>query len=299
MPELQTNNPFSNLKARSIFLCFFLISFALGLISVLISGFFNLNFTAPILTYIFYCLSFGLVCAWIIRRCYKLKINLKYLIGNLPNGYKWLPIVGFVIAVLLFSLGTGLLFLYFLSLFAPSFLEVLLKSMNTERAENSSPIFYLILNVFSVVIVAPITEEFIFRGILLHRWAAKWGVSSAILVSSIVFGLLHPYNPFGLSVFGIVMALLYIKNGTIIVPMVAHSLNNAFVTAVQFLPQDSSTSEIDKVSYWRSEPILISGIIFIAISAFFLIRFFYRTWPNKQVSLPYFANANQSNTHNL
>lgn len=288
--EFQTNNPFLNFKARSIFLWFFLICFALGFIT----SFLNLKITEPILTYVFYCLIFGLLCIWIIRRCYKLQINPKYLIGNLPQGYKWLPIIGLVIAVLLFSLGAGLLSFHFLSLLAPSVLESLLKSIATDRAKNSSlPIFYLILNAFSLVVVAPIAEEFIFRGILLHRWAAKWGVSSAILVSSILFGLLH-INPFGLSVFGIVMALLYLRSRTIIVPIIAHSLNNACVVAIQFLPKDSSMPAAYKASgYWQY------GLIFMAISAPFLIHFIYKKWPNKQISLPYFANANQHNTQGL
>ena len=48
-----------------------------------------------------------------------------------------------------------------------------------------------VINYLTIVLVAPVLEEFFVRGILLTRWTVKWGVPRAILASSIVFGLLH------------------------------------------------------------------------------------------------------------
>lgn len=288
MLDIQKENPFLKLKARSVFLWFLIITFALGFISGFVGSLLKLRINDPIMTYIFYCLSFILLCIWALRRCYNLQINPKYLIGKLQTNYRWLPIVGIVVALILFSLGAALLTFYFLSLLSPSLLKSLLKSIATDNSRTSFPTVYNWLYTISVVVVAPITEEFIFRGILLHRWAIKWGLTPAILVSSIIFGLCH-VNPLGLSVFGIIMALLYIKSRTLIVPMVAHALNNFFVIVMQFIPSKSSSLNPNSniYSFWQV------GILLIAVSLPFIISFIYKNWSNKRVPLPYFANASQ------
>jgi membrane protease YdiL (CAAX protease family) len=45
--------------------------------------------------------------------------------------------------------------------------------------------------VISSAVVAPIIEEIIFRGILLNALSCVMGVKGAVLVSSVVFSLLH------------------------------------------------------------------------------------------------------------
>ncbi|WP_158265922.1 CPBP family intramembrane glutamic endopeptidase [Chroococcidiopsis sp. CCALA 051] len=149
------------------------------------------------------------------------------------------------------------------------------------------PILAYLLNVISSVVVVPITEEFIFRGILIHRWAMKWGVSSAILVSAIIFGLGH-IIPFGAAVFGILITLLYFKTRTLIVPAIAHAMNNAATIVLElFFPTQQIT-----INYNFSEYLHL-GIVLIVISVPFVLRFTYKNWHKQQLLLPYFTNASQ------
>ncbi|NEO99522.1 MAG: CPBP family intramembrane metalloprotease [Symploca sp. SIO2E9] len=283
--ELKEDNPFLQLKARSLLLWFLLISLANGLFFGLIVRFIDLDLNDPIMTYIFYCLSFGLLCLWVLQRFHQLEVNPRYVVGNLPSGYQWLPVFVLVAAIVMFSIGTALLLVYCLSLIAPASVESFLGVLAAERVESSSlPVFYTILEVLSFLVVAPITEEFIFRGIILQRWASKWGTTTGIWVSSIVFGFLH-VNPIGLSVFGIVMALLYLRTGTLIVPIIAHVLNNLLAILPQILSNSNLEAETINTDYY-----LWMGLVFIACSAPFLIRFIHKKWPRKPVSLPYFAN---------
>ena len=94
--------------------------------------------------------------------------------------------------------------------------------------EGEFPLTPNLLSFLSLVILAPIMEEFTFRGILLHRWTGKWGIHCAILCSSILFGIGHP-DPIGAVAFGIAMSVLYLKTKTLLVPMVCHALNNFVV----------------------------------------------------------------------
>jgi hypothetical protein len=141
------------------------------------------------------------------------------------------------------------------------------------------------------LVVAPITEELIFRGILLHRWTAKWGITPALLISALVFGILHA-NIIGLFVFGLMMALLYIKTRTLIVPMVCHSLNNLAAIALDFAAQNSGTPDTADILeqlrlYWWV------GLVYIGLSAPWLITFIYKNWPKQSWCVPYLMNASQ------
>ena len=91
--------------------------------------------------------------------------------------------------------------------------------------ENGYPWLPNLLNLISLVILAPIIEEIAFRGMLLHRWAEKWNLTVAILVSSLIFGLLHP-DSVGAAAFGIAMCIIYLKTQTLIIPIICHALYN-------------------------------------------------------------------------
>ena len=66
-----------------------------------------------------------------------------------------------------------------------------------------------------LVIVAPVTEEFIFRGVFLHRWAARWGVLWSIILSSLLFGAIHrDIFWFSRAVGSFFIALYYIQTKT-------------------------------------------------------------------------------------
>lgn len=290
MLNIQSDNPFLKLKVRYLFIVSFLLILLIGLMGGIIINYIGFNPKDPIIVYVYYCLIFGLFFLWLLRRFRQLKINAKYMIGNFPIGYSWLGVAGLVIAVLMCSMGVALLSFYFLSLVAPSFLDSLLKSIAASKPENSSvPILFETIKFISFIVVAPVTEEFIFRGILLHRFATKWGITPAILISSFIFGCLH-VNPIGLSIFGLVMALLYLKGRTLFVPMVAHAINNFVALGLQFFSKTSNSHSTNTASSY-----LWTGLVFLALSAPFLVRFIFQNWPNQRVHLPYFANLSRSN----
>jgi hypothetical protein len=77
-------------------------------------------------------------------------------------------------------------------------------------------------------IVGPIAEELFFRGIL-YGFLRRWGVVVAIFVSTGLFVLAHPISqgfPLPQAVGGIVFALAYEIEGSIMTPIVIHVLGN-------------------------------------------------------------------------
>ncbi|AAZ18641.1 hypothetical protein Psyc_0788 [Psychrobacter arcticus 273-4] len=95
------------------------------------------------------------------------------------------------------------------------------------------------LLVFAMVIVAPIYEELIFRGILWSALAEQFAASSdteyrgaivASLVTSLIFAVIHlQYGIYEISTI-VVLALIFcyarIKSGSLILPMLLHIINN-------------------------------------------------------------------------
>jgi uncharacterized protein len=85
----------------------------------------------------------------------------------------------------------------------------------------------LIVYFFELSIFAPICEEFIFRGMILQN-LRKYGDFFAVLVSSLMFGILHgnlSQAPFAFIV-GIALGLVVIETGSIFVSMLLHCCIN-------------------------------------------------------------------------
>jgi uncharacterized protein len=77
--------------------------------------------------------------------------------------------------------------------------------------------------------IGAIAEEWLFRGVLLHLWARRFGVRFAVLATSVLFAALHA-DVLGSFIFGIVMAALYVRTGTLLVPITAHLAFNVFIS---------------------------------------------------------------------
>lgn len=140
---------------------------------------------------------------------------------------------------------------------------------------SSVGISIVVLYFITVVVLSPIIEELLFRGIFLRRFnMALDNLTLAILISSVIFGLCHNFGGIlGAILFGICVSILYIKSKNILVPIFAHFLNNllSFLLAV---------GGIERLI--QSNSMLIILIIILAIvSNFVLFKAIFSEWPNK------------------
>ena len=78
-----------------------------------------------------------------------------------------------------------------------------------------------------VVIIAPIVEEFIYRGAILTA-LSPYGRGAAVLFSALAFGLMHGNIPQAASAFGtgLVYAIIAAKCSSILPTVIIHCLNN-------------------------------------------------------------------------
>lgn len=87
------------------------------------------------------------------------------------------------------------------------------------------------------LLVAPVLEEALFRGMLLPLIMKRLGAGPAVVLSSALFALVHFHVPsfFPLFVLATGLALAYIYTGSLWVPIVMHSLFNGMNLALLLL----------------------------------------------------------------
>ena len=113
----------------------------------------------------------------------------------------------------------------------PAVLTELFESlMNTSEHPLSS--FFLL------VVVAPVTEELLFRGIILRGFLANYSKRRAILLSALLFALMHgnPWQFIPAFVAGVLLAWLLIETGSLIPCLFAHAVANGTAYGAGLLP---------------------------------------------------------------
>jgi len=90
---------------------------------------------------------------------------------------------------------------------------------------------------FSAGIAAPIGEEVFFRGFLYNCAKRRFGIGAGIILSAVVFALIHggPIAVVAIVPMGIVLAYAYEKTGSLWVPIVMHAVNNSVAVTAVFL----------------------------------------------------------------
>jgi len=87
----------------------------------------------------------------------------------------------------------------------------------------------LCLLVLQAVVLAPVSEELMFRGAFFGGLASRVGGIGGIIITSTAFALLHPQLPVGfagLFILGAAMCGLYAVRGSLVGPIVLHGLNH-------------------------------------------------------------------------
>ena len=233
---------------------------------------------------------YGLLVAWVIWKSRRHHVDFGSLIGRIPTGYRWPSVLGVVALLIVFSLSTFWLFLYLLARSVPEAAEVIASGELFATSEFTQyPVLYNTEIVVVAVVLAPVIEELIFRGMLLTRWSAKWGPTKSILLSSFIFAILHA-DLVGAFVFGVVMSLLYINTRTLLVPMAAHFLNNLLAVTLSAVELVTDTGESAPLIE-DLESGLTVAIVSAAIALPVLLWYIIQRWPRGDRTAPYLSRA--------
>lgn len=165
------------------------------------------------------------------------------------------------------SIGIVLIILFLVNSINPSILGNL-QSMITKQSPQSTPIVIKAMEFIAAVIIAPITEELIFRGILMNRLYNKYGMVRSIVYSSIMFFAMHINpNPMLLCL-GISCGLLVYKYKSLIPSIILHMCNNLFASIKDLNSTVNQTSDSIAVN----SSILVIGIILFLLYVLYVYR---------------------------
>lgn len=188
---------------------------------------------------------------------FKEKVSLKEIIFLLVLG-------------MIFSEGSGLISEGITYLINPGYAIKILES----SSENINGIIQLVMYLIGVSFIVPIVEEVIFRRIFFIRLSKRFGIISGMIISSVVFGMIHyKFSIIGAIVFGITCCILYKKYGNLIANISLHILNNGIcglMTIVYYF--NGTTNDIYTTIDVKSN--LIIGIPLTIISLVIFIIYF-------------------------
>jgi membrane protease YdiL (CAAX protease family) len=95
-----------------------------------------------------------------------------------------------------------------------------------------------LLMLIETAAAAPIVEELMFRGLLFPALKWRWGYVGGVVLTSAVFGLLHPNLPAGflpLWTLGAAFAVVFQRRQSLLPGIVMHAIHNGFVTIMMFM----------------------------------------------------------------
>lgn len=142
---------------------------------------------------------------------------------------RWLlPIIGLTLLIMIFSTSIYWLLLRGLMATAPVLVDLFLTPQPLPDV-----FWYLAATGFIIAIIAPIAEEFVFRGVILNQMADLFGLWKGIGFTSLIFAVFH-INFLGAFVFALIASLLYVKTGNLLAPILLHSANNTLAVYQAF-----------------------------------------------------------------
>ena len=111
--------------------------------------------------------------------------------------------------------------------------------------------------ILSVVVCAPVLEEILFRGLIFESCKERFGSGAAVLVSALLFGLVHgvPVQIINAFVVGLIFGYVYLRTGSLLSVILLHVVNNGIAyISLAFFGDAADTTLRDLIGpdwlYW-------------------------------------------------
>ena len=95
----------------------------------------------------------------------------------------------------------------------------------------------------TVVVLAPVLEELLCRGILLESLRARYGVITALWASSLFFAVMHLHVTLAVNalVLGLILGFIYLRTDSLYATILLHGFNNAIAMTLLLFGMESLT----------------------------------------------------------
>lgn len=283
------DNPFARMRLKML-----LLWAPLVLVALLIGGaFLHMSGALPVEDVSFAVLlgtawTYGTLCLWFLWEGTRHGLSFRCLFRWPQSGFSWLKSWWPVVPVMVCSMGITLLFFLLLAKIAPdhaiSYLNTTIKAYDT--TETQYPVFYLSTMLMAILVLAPVMEEIVFRGVLLNRWTARYGARKAIVLSALVFALVHVISP-ATFFLGLLAGIAYVRTRSLLVPIYLHFVNNLLAVVCQWgttiifgADEEMTLETLHQEAFTTGIPMAIVGL---AVFGWYV----FRVWPKVDATMPY------------
>lgn len=168
---------------------------------------------------------------------------------------------------------------FFLNFYVSSFFQSIIMGLGYKPASNlgeglPNTWWALLLDLFTTAILAGVCEETLHRGLLLHG-NANLGITKSIILSGVLFGLLHLniMQFFYATLIGIFLGYLCVLCNSIFPCMIVHFMNNALSVIISFGSQNGwRFGQIFTIlSEFLTKNLLWGGIFFVLLLGLLVI----------------------------
>jgi len=210
-------------------------------------------------------LDFGLVILIGYRKTHK-KFNDVFMFNNVSLNL-WIAIIIFMFGLVILSSQVDNLLIYILPM--PEFLEDVFDSILTNE--------YMVLSIILIGLIPAFFEEMLFRGVILSGFKENYSQKKAILISSLLFGIVHlnPWQFVTAFIIGAISAWVCLQTKSILPSIYMHLFNNMLALLITkfsgmmfFREFDVSHSGRPFQSLWFNA----IGIVLTGIGALLLIN---------------------------
>ena len=138
-------------------------------------------------------------------------------------------------------------------------------------------VFYLdsiVISIILIVLIPAVFEEVLFRGFILFGLNKIYSQRKSILISSLLFGLVHlnPWQFITAFLLGMIFSWIALKTKSIILPIAGHFLNNLMaLLAVRYLNMEMQSS-----NGFEMQPLVqdLMGVLAMIIGFYLLYQHF-------------------------
>jgi membrane protease YdiL (CAAX protease family) len=256
---------------NSILLCFIImgIQIFLGIITGVLKlkfVFFDGSSVIGILTILSGIYSFGIALIIGFKET-KRKFNEVFKF-NKVSGFLWIATFVFITGFTIINSETDNVLNYFLP--PPERLRYLFDTLMAGQP--------LILSIIAIGIIPAFTEELFFRGLVLDGFKKNYSKRKAIIVSALLFGIIHlnPWQFYSGFIFGLIAAWICIETNSILLCIFIHFFNNTLYTIAvrykEFIPIKGFNSNFSALAEFQPLWFDLTGLIIFIIGTIMLIK---------------------------
>jgi membrane protease YdiL (CAAX protease family) len=196
----------------------------------------------------------------------KQKFNDVFKFNYIPSEL-WKAITVFMIGFVILLSELDNIFNYVIP--PPEFITSVLETMAADQ--------WFILSMLTIAIIPAITEEMLFRGIILNGLKNNYSERTAIIVSALLFALWHlnPWQFVPAFIIGLISAFICLRTGSLLLCIYIHLFNNALFVIIIRNKDIFTINGINTIhSIGTFQPIWldISGIIIIVLGIILLAK---------------------------